>query len=47
MLVMTCRSDVGRGMMTLPSHAGDGVVKTTLAVVRYRYRVVLVMALSS
>jgi hypothetical protein len=33
--------------MSMPSHADDGVAKATLAVARYRYRVMLAMALSS
>jgi hypothetical protein len=34
-------------MMSLPSHAGDGVVRATLVVARCHYRVMLVMLLPS
>jgi hypothetical protein len=40
-----CRGDVGRGVISLSSHAGDGVAKVTLAMAWCRYRVLLAMAL--
>jgi hypothetical protein len=40
-----CRGDVGRGVMSLPCHAGDDIAEATFTVVWCRYRVMLAMAL--
>jgi hypothetical protein len=39
--------DIGRGVLSLPSHAGDGVTEVMLVVVRCHCRVMLAMSLPS
>jgi hypothetical protein len=45
MLVMVLSRRLGRGMVSLLSHAGDGTIETTLVMAQCHCRVMPVMAL--
>jgi hypothetical protein len=42
-----CRADVGSGVMSLPSYAGDGATMSMLGVACCRVMLAMAMALSS